>query len=361
MKPRVLFVGRSRYRLPLDPAVARKWDALAAELDVRVLATGADGPQRDGTFHLVPDRPLGAFYPLLPVHVRQEVREFDPDVVVAQSPYEAIAVRPVLGRAKLLLEVHGDWQTATRLYGSPARRALEPVSRRLARRAVRVADAVRTVSPFTSGLVRFAGGEPSATFTTYFDVSAFTATPPEPLPETPAALFVGVLERYKNVEGLAEAWRRAAPRVPAARLRLVGRGRETAVAERLVAEFPGRVEWTPRLDAAEVARALDESSLLLLPSFSEGLPRVAMEAFARGRPVVAARAGGIPDIVEDEVNGLLVEPRDPGSIAEALVRALGDRTLLERLAAGAAASAERWLQSPEEYARRMRELVESML
>jgi glycosyltransferase involved in cell wall biosynthesis len=86
-----------------------------------------------------------------------------------------------------------------------------------------------------------------------------------------------------------------------------------------------------------------------------------MEAFARGRPVVAARAGGIPDIVEDEVNGLRVDPRDPGSIAEALVRALGDRTLLERLAAGAAASAERWLQSPEDYARRMRELVESML
>jgi len=359
--PRVLFVGRSRYRLPLEPSTARKWDALAQELDLRVLATGVDGPQRDLVFHLVAERPLGAWYPLLPFLVRREIRDFAPDVVVAQSPYEAVAVRPVLGRAKLLLEVHGDWDTATRLYGSPARRALEPASRRLARHAVRSADAVRTVSPFTTGLVRFAGVEPAATFTTYFDVSAFTASRPAPLPETPTALFVGVLERYKNVSGLADAWRRAAPRVPDARLRLVGRGRETALAEQLVSEFPGRVEWTPRLEPAEVARALDDSSLLLLPSFSEGLPRVAMEALARGRAVVGARAGGIPDIVDDGVNGLLVDPHDPGSIADAVVLALADRELLERLAAGAAASAGRWLQTPEEFARRMRELVESML
>jgi glycosyltransferase involved in cell wall biosynthesis len=361
MKPRVLFVGRSRYRLPLEAPVARKWEALARELDVRVLATGVSGPANDGMFHLVSDRPLGAFYALLPLQIAREVRAFDPDVVVAQSPYEAIAAAPVRGRAKLLLEVHGDWDTATRLYGSPLRRALEPASRRLARAAVRAADAIRTVSPFTSDLVRRAGGEPNATFTTYFDVSAFTQQPPLPLPVRPAALFVGVLERYKNVAGLAEAWRRAAPQLPHATLRVVGNGRETAVIERLIAELPGQTEWTPRLAPAEVARAFDEASLLVLPSFSEGLPRVAMEAFARGRPVVGARAGGIPDIVEDGVNGVLVDPEDTGSVAAALVRVLGDRSELERLAAGAAASRDRWLQTPEEFARRMRELVEGLV
>ena len=60
MKPRVLFVGRSRYRLPLEAPVARKWEALATELDVRVLATGVSGPANDGMFHLVTDRRLGA-------------------------------------------------------------------------------------------------------------------------------------------------------------------------------------------------------------------------------------------------------------------------------------------------------------
>jgi glycosyltransferase involved in cell wall biosynthesis len=358
----VLFVGRSRYRLPLEPAVARKWDALREELDLRVLATGASGPQWDGTFRLLRDRRLGAFYMLLPFALAREAREFDPDVIVAQSPYEAVAARVGRGRgrAKLLLEVHGDWDTATRLYGLPARRVLEPATRRLARTAVRSADAIRTVSPFTSRLVRLAGAEPTATFTTYFDVSAFTERPLAPLPDRPAALFVGVLERYKNVAGLVDAWRLAAPLLPEARLRIVGRGREAQMVELLAAEFPNRVEWVLRLEPTAVSEALDASSLLVLPSFSEGLPRVAMEAFARGRPVVGARAGGIPDIVEDGVNGLLVDPKDPASIADGLVRALGDPVLLEHLAAGASASAERWLQTPERFARQLRELVDTL-
>jgi glycosyltransferase involved in cell wall biosynthesis len=361
MKPRVLFVGRSRLSLPLDPSLARKWDAVADELDIRVIATGRTGGQEDERFRLVPDRDLVSFYARLPLLVRDEVRTFDPDVIVTQSPYEAVVVRPVRGRARLLLEVHGDWNTAARLYGSPLRAVLDPVSRQLARAAVRAADAVRTVGPFTSRLVTEAGATPAATFTTYTDVSAFTHTPPQPLPEQPSALFVGVLERYKNVAGVAEAWRRVAAQLPDARLRLVGDGRGTDVVARLVDDVPGRTEWTRRLTPDEVAQALDDATVLLLPSFSEGLPRVAMEAFARGRPVIGARAGGIPDIVEDGVNGLLVDPQDPGSIAAALVRVLSDRELAERLADGAAASAEQWLQPPEVYARRLRELVQGLL
>jgi glycosyltransferase involved in cell wall biosynthesis len=361
LKPRVLFVGRSRLSLPLDPALARKWDAVAEELDIRVIATGRSGAQEDERFRLVPDRGLVTFYARLPLLVRDEVRRFDPDVIVTQSPYEAVVVRPVRGRARLLLEVHGDWNTAARLYGSPLRAVLDPVSRGLARTAVRAADAVRTVGPFTSRLVADAGGTPAATFTTYTDFSVFTRTPPRPLPAQPSALFIGVLERYKNVTGVADAWRRAAPQVPGAQLRLVGDGRETDVVTRLVADVPGRAVWTRHLAPEEVAQALDGATVLLLPSYSEGLPRVAMEAFARGRPVIGARAGGIPDIVEDGVNGLLVAPNDPDAIAAALVRVLSDRELAERLATGAAASAERWLQPPEVYARRMRELVEGLL
>jgi glycosyltransferase involved in cell wall biosynthesis len=360
-RPRVLFVARTRYRLPLEPPLARKWDALAEELDLRVLATASGTPARDERFALLPDRRLGGFYARLPFEISAEARRFRPDVIVAQSPYEAVAAIAVRGRAKVLLEVHGDWRTAARLYGSVARRAIEPLSMRLARLAVSRADAVRTVSPFTSGLVRGLGVEPRATFTTYYDASAFADRPPSPLPDGPSALFVGVLERYKNIAGLAAAWRLAAPRVPAASLRLVGTGRETELVRRLVAELPDCTDWTPRLAPEEVAAALDDASVLLLPSFSEGLPRVAMEALARGRPVIGARAGGIPDIVEDGVNGILVDPYEPDSIAEGLVGVLGDRDLLERLAAGAARSAGRWRQTPEEFARRMRELVDGML
>ncbi len=360
MKPRALFVGRSRYVLPLAPPLARKWDALSEEMDVRVLGGGR--PADDGRFRLLPGR-TPAFYVALPFHVAGELRAFRPDAVVAQSPYEAAAVLVARALARsdvrVVVEVHGDWDTATRLYGSPPRRLLGPLSRAVARTAVRRADAVRTVSPFTSSLVRALGVEPAATFTTYYDISAFTASPPAPLPPEPRALFVGVLERYKNVHGLAAAWRLAAPRAPAATLHLIGRGRERAVAASLVEEFPGRVSWDEQVPPEQVAAALDEATIFVLPSFSEGLPRVAMEAFARGRGVVGARAGGIPDIVEDGRSGLLVPPGDPAALADALVRVLSDTQLAQALADGAAASRDRWLQTPQEFARRMRELVES--
>ncbi|HEX5246729.1 MAG TPA: glycosyltransferase family 4 protein [Gaiellaceae bacterium] len=360
MKPRVLFVSRTRYRLPLAPQLARKWDALAAELDVRVLATGDAGDER---FHLVPAR-SPAFYVSLPVHVARELRSFRPAVVVAQSPYEAGAA--LVGRAlarvpaRVLLEVHGDWRTATRLYGSRARRLMEPLAGPAARLAVRGADAVRTVSPFTSSLVRELGVVPAATFTTYYDASAFTAAPPAPLPDRPRALFVGVLERYKNVHGLADAWRRVAAALPEAQLHVVGRGRERAVVERLRRDLPGRVEWDELLPSDRVAAAFDAATVFVLPSFSEGLPRVAMESFARGRGVVGARAGGIPDIVEDGVTGLLVPPGDASALADALVRVLSDPELARCLGSAARADAGRWLQTPEQFAGRMRELVEAV-
>jgi glycosyltransferase involved in cell wall biosynthesis len=86
--------------------------------------------------------------------------------------------------------------------------------------------------------------------------------------------------------------------------------------------------------------------------------RVLIEAFCRARPVVASRVGGIPDLVEDGVNGVLVEPGDVSALAEALVTVLADRDLAVRLGAGAEASSGMWTITPEEFAARLRALVE---
>ncbi len=176
-----------------------------------------------------------------------------------------------------------------------------------------------------------------------------------PLPEHPVALFVGVLEPYKNIDGLAAAWRLASARVPQASLRIVGDGTRTDIADALVRELG--VGWDRALTSAEVAAAMDGAWLLVLPSRSEGMGRVLVEAFCRGRGVIGTRAGSIPDLVTDGVSGVLVEPDDPHALADALVRVLSDRGLAEQLGGGALAAAGPWLQTPEEYARRMRELV----
>jgi glycosyltransferase involved in cell wall biosynthesis len=367
VKHRVLIVGRTRYALPLDETLRRKFDALKAVLDVRVLGSARDGrPHGDETFTLVRavrPRILDGlvFHATLPVRVARELRRFRPDAVVVQGAHEASAV--LLGRAlarsraKVVLDVHGDWRTATRLYGSSARRLLNPLTDRLAAYSVRRADAVRTVSDYTTGLVREAGVEPAAVFPAFMDLDPFLDRPPEPLPERPVALFVGVLELYKNVDGLVAAWRLAAPRVPDAELRMVGKGPRARLVADLVGDLPEQASWRLSLTTEQVAGALDEATLLVLPSRSEGMGRVIVEALCRGRPVVASRVGGIRDLVRDGENGILVDPGDTAALADALVRVLSDRPLAERLAAGARPSVDRWLATPEEYAERLRTLV----
>src|SRR5947209_7510820 len=363
MRPRVLFVSR-RVRLPLPPSLARKWDAVGRELDFRVLAGGKGHDER---FHLAPRLPAldgPAFFAVLPVRIARELREFRPHAVLAQGAHEAAAALAARRLARVetavIADLHGDWRAPTRLYGSRLRAALNPVADRVALSGLRNADGIRTVTGYTTSLVRELGLEPADEFPAFMDFDSFLQNPVRPLPEPPQALFVGVLERYKNVDGLADAWRRVAPEVPGARLRIVGTGSLGAVVERLVAELPERTSWTPRLSQPEVSAALDESTCLVLPSRSEGMGRVLVEAFCRGRPVVASRVGGIPDLVDDGANGLLVEPGATDDLAEALRRVLSDRELAERLGRDAHASAGLWTMAPEEFARRIRSLVEQV-
>jgi len=365
---RLLMVGRTRYRLPLQEAERRRLAALDEVFDLRVIARAEGGSAREeGPLRLLASwGPLDGldFYLRLPFVVAQELRRFRPDAVVVQGAHETALA--LLGRSlarassPVVLDLHGDWRAPTRLYGSPLRRLLNPVADRVALWGLRQADAVRTVSAYTTSLVRALGREPSAEFPAYMDFAAFAERPPLPLPERPRALFVGVLERYKGVDVLAAAWRSAAERLPGATLHVVGRGSLADVVRRLADELPGRVEWDDGLTSPQVAQALDRATLLVLPSRSEGMGRVLVEAFCRGRPVVATRVGGIPDVVEDGAQGILVPPRDPDALAEALVRVLGDRALAEELGQGARAAAGRWIVSPQDFARRLEALVEAV-
>ena len=362
MKPKVLFVSRERFRLPLDGAQKRKWDAVASVVEHRVLAAAAAGsPARDAHFHLVATAPVldgPLFYLLLPWRIARELRDFRPDAALVQGIHETAAflvARRLAGvDTRVILDVQGDWHEATRLYGSPLRRLLNPLNDALAAPAVRGADAVRTVSTQTTGLVRALGVEPAAVFPSYVDAPAFLERPPVPLPERPRAVFVGVLERYKAFDTLVAAWRLAAPRVSDAALHVVGDGSLRDL-------VPHDVEWSQRLTSEEVAAAMDDSWVFCLPSRSEGLPRVALEAACRGRAIVGGNRAGIPDVVQDDENGLLIDPDDPDALAVALVRILGDQTTAARLGAGARKTGEEWGITPAAYAAKVRALVDAVL
>jgi glycosyltransferase involved in cell wall biosynthesis len=337
---------------------------------VRVLASAADPDlPGDDTFHLVkPVRPRlvdgVAFHLSLPMRVARELRDFEPDAVLVHGAHDVPAV--LLGRrlarsdARIVLDLHGDWHSSARLYGSSKRRFVAPLVDLLAKVGVRRADGVRTLSEFTTDLVREEGVEPVAEFPAFIDFGLYRDRPRSPLPARAALLFVGVLEDYKGIDVLAEAWRQAAPRVPDAELRLVGRGGKLDVVEELLVDLPQQTRWFPALTQAELLSELDRSTALVLPSRSEGLPRIVLESFCRGRPVVGARAGGVVDVVRDGKNGVLVEVEDATALADALVDVLLEPTWAAELAAGAARSASDWLATPEEFAERVRGLVASL-
>jgi len=132
-------------------------------------------------------------------------------------------------------------------------------------------------------------------------------------------LFVGRLEERKGIFDLLDAFERVRRRVEA-RLVLVGDG--VATSRVRAAATRGGIRVVGARPHAEIGQWMAASDLLVLPSWMEGTPNVVLEALACGRPVVATRVGGIPDVVSDDRAGILVPPRDPAALADALVAAL---------------------------------------
>jgi glycosyltransferase involved in cell wall biosynthesis len=369
-RPRALFVGSDDFDLPLSPALAKKWDAISDEFDVRSISPAGVVRSTDPRFRLVRQAPppIGHlfYFASLPVIVGLELRRFRPDVIVTTGPYEAFMLLPAWKlarpRAKLLIQLHGDWRTASRLYGSPLRRLYAALSDRAAEFALRHASGVRALSEFTESLaLEVTGRSPLSVFPAYLDLETFVKEPPRPLPDRPSIVWIGVLQRSKNPRLLADAWRLVAERTSAARLVVVGQGPEQPIVDELVRDFPTRATSLSSLTPSEVAGLLDDSTALVMSSESEGLPRVVMEAFTRGRPVVATAVGGIPDIVRTGRNGILVPRGDAERLADAVVRVLDDRAFAERLSRGALEDAERLLCTPTEFSSALRQLVDTAL
>ncbi|MBM7855889.1 glycosyltransferase involved in cell wall biosynthesis [Desulfohalotomaculum tongense] len=83
----------------------------------------------------------------------------------------------------------------------------------------------------------------------------------------------------------------------------------------------------------DIERVLPGIDIFVLPSVTEGLPLTILEAMAAGRPVVASRVGGIPEVIENRQTGLLVEPKNPAELAKAIAGLLEDRQWAEEMGA----------------------------
>lgn len=154
---------------------------------------------------------------------------------------------------------------------------------------------------------------------------------------------VGRLEWVKGLDEGIRAVARAARAGSAIEYRIAGEGPDREKLQFLASELgvAGVVQLLGRADQRGVVDLLRWSDVLLLPSWSEGISNAALEAMAAGVPVVATRTGGMAEVIEAEVDGVLVEVGDLESMASALVGLAADPVRRARLGAAAAQRADR--------------------
>ena len=152
----------------------------------------------------------------------------------------------------------------------------------------------------------------------------FLGATPTPVPPERRLVCVGRLSGRKRQALLVRALRRVVARgFDDARLTLIGDGPERAAIEREIAasNLGGHVDLAGWRGEGEVRAALCAARCFVLPSSAEGLPVAIMEALALGRPVIATRVAGIPELVEDGVSGWLVPVDDEEALADAIEQA----------------------------------------
>lgn len=148
--------------------------------------------------------------------------------------------------------------------------------------------------------------------------------------ESGTIVYLGRLEPWKGAQHAVAAMRL----LPEARLMVIGAG---SMESTLPKEAGANVRFLGALPTPEVHAWLRRAAVVCMPSEREGWPVTCLEALACGAPVVAARVGGLPEILTEERLGILTAPRDPAALAAALREAIGrywDRAALVAHAAG---------------------------
>lgn len=342
----VCWVSSAVYQQPLEATAAKKWQLLAQGIAHPLYVIGFAVGWRPTTFQqgarfiLLPRPPIAPlryilFYTSLPWLLLWLVARYRVRVIISQSPFHGLVpailkeLLKLLGlRLRVIVENHNNFEEDLFLQRHIP---LAPLIRRalgaIAHYTLCRADLCRVISTSTEAQVkRYAPQAPVVRCMTWTDDSVFRyAVRERPLSQSKDLVYVGVLIPRKGVHHLLNAYAQVSD--IAGDLYLVGApdNADYARALRHQCDTLGlreRVHFIGQISQAELARYYGRARAMVLPSLSEGLGRVVVEAMLCGTPVVASRVGGIPDLVRDGDNGWLVPAADESALAQVLRHAL---------------------------------------
>jgi len=348
----VLFLSTAKFTNPPDPTLVKKWQGLRPFFDATVLShregSGAARQSLEGSsWILLPSTVLPRGFGYFAYVIYAFCLTFSGALkkryraVIAQSPFQAVAPALALlpwrivrssSRPRLIIEIHNDWKDGVMLYHRSRFARLEKALRGLAGRfSLSQADAYRVISDYCRNLIP-ADGRPVAVFPTYSDLESFREPAPAAVANMAAQygsgvfIFAGMLIHLKGVHLLIQAFHKVLEQYPGACLVIAGKGEDEELLKGLAQQAPvgGRIHFVGHLDQKMLAAHIKNARAFVMPSLTEGLGRVAIEAHLLEVPVIASRTGGIPEIVADGETGILCEPGNCDELAAAMTALMSD-------------------------------------
>jgi glycosyltransferase involved in cell wall biosynthesis len=195
------------------------------------------------------------------------------------------------------------------------------------------------------------------------DVTAFERAQPLPLLKDEGSTVVGVVARLdmqKGFEYLLQAARELCKMFPGLRIVIAGEGPDRNAIEEMIEQYGLQSSVVLAGQQSNMPAVYAAMDIFVLPSLNEGLPMTVLEAMAASKPVIATRVGAIPSVIRDGENGLLVAPKDPEGLRNAVASLLNDAERRRRLGDQAHA----WVSqnyTSEAMALKYREMYEEVL
>ncbi len=353
-KPSVLWIGLEQFIFPLNETADEKYKILSNEFNPYVLSASNDKKWKkvnaNGTeFYLMPI--IGKLAYLFPFYItvlffRTPYLIFKKkiNVMVASDPFIPGSIAAFWKRVLfwkklgLVVEAFGNWtETPAAPLPKPLRWPVRGIIKLSSYWSISAADALRAESMVTLNKLKSYTKKdlPSDQFNLmHMELFENTDVKINRKEDEYRMLFIGRVVKLKGVQHVIDILSQIKEKYPEAKLLVGGDGEYIDDLRKLAKEknVENKVEFLGNLGRRQVKEQLANCDLFLLPSMSEGRPRVLIEAMAMGKPMIASDVGAISEIVENGRNGFLIDPYKTEQLKEKIVYCLENKNKIKKQA-----------------------------